>query len=166
MAGWQETYSVFLYSPFQFSLNCKLLNKLSITETKGTIQSVWSDLMTLVFPDWLTPPLLFFLYIFAIPPTGSRGDVFVVRTSEPVENLWKNGLFWSRYDFVTHSIDRKPRDWGLARSACTSCLGRPPGDGLRSTFGRRAVRKRGYGLRLLIFKSRSGSDKKRRNRLQ
>ena len=24
--------------------------------------------MTLVFPDWLTPPLLFFLYIFAIQP--------------------------------------------------------------------------------------------------
>ena len=46
--------------------------------------------------------------------TGSRGDVFVVRTSKPVENLWKNGLFWSRYSFVTHSIYRKPRDWGLA----------------------------------------------------
>ena len=41
--------------------------------------------------------------------TGSRGDVFVVRTSKPVENLGKNGLFWSRYSFVTHSIDRKPR---------------------------------------------------------
>ena len=40
---------------------------------------------------------------------------------------------------------------------------------LRATaeaFGRGAVRQRGYGLRLLIFKSRSGSDKKRRNRLQ
>ena len=49
--------------------------------------------------------------------TGSRGDVFVVRTSKPVENLWKNRLLWSRYGFVTHSIDRKPRDWGLARSA-------------------------------------------------
>ena len=49
--------------------------------------------------------------------TGSRGDVVVVRTSKPVQNLWKNGLFWSRYSFVTHSIDRKPRDWGFARSA-------------------------------------------------
>ena len=39
------------------------------------------------------------------------------RTSKPVENLWKNGLFWSRYSFVTHYIYRKPRDWGLARSA-------------------------------------------------
>ena len=40
----------------------------------------------------------------------------------------------------------------------------------RSPFGRRAVRHRGYGLRLLIQngeqQSRSGSDKKRRNRLQ
>ena len=49
--------------------------------------------------------------------TGSRGDVFVVRTSIPVENLEKNRLFWSRYSFLTHSIYRKPRDWGLARSA-------------------------------------------------
>ena len=53
----------------------------------------------------------------AMEVAGSRGDVFVVRTSKPVENLWKNGLFWSRYGFVTHSIDRKPRDWGLVRSA-------------------------------------------------
>ena len=34
----------------------------------------------------------------------------------------------------------------------TSCLGRPSGDGLWSPFRRRAVRQRGYGLRLLIFK--------------
>ena len=39
---------------------------------------------------------------------------------------------------------------------------RASGDGLRSPFERGAVRQRGYGLRLLIFKSRSGSDKKRR----
>ena len=60
--------------------------------------------------------------LLAITGTGSRGDVFVVRTSKPVENLWKNGLFWSRYSFVTHSIDRKPRDWGLARSALCSSV--------------------------------------------
>ena len=64
--------------------------------------------------------------------TGSRRDVFVVRTSKPVENLWKNGLFWSRYGFVTHSIDRKSRDWGLARSAShfvpRSPFGHPSGD--------------------------------------
>ena len=62
--------------------------------------------------------------------TGSRGDVFVVRTSKPVENLRKNGLFWSRYSFVTHSIDRKPRDWGLAR---WSPFGRRPSVTLRAT---------------------------------
>ena len=75
--------------------------------------------------------------------TGSRGDVFVVRTSKPVENLWKNGLVWSRYSFVvTHSIYRKPRDWGLARLALGA-----------SVALRRARRQRGYGLRLLIFKT-------------
>ena len=58
---------------------------------------------------------LCFRGLFVLSITGSRGDVFVVRTSKPVENLWKNGLFWSRYSFVTHSIYRKPRDWGLAR---------------------------------------------------
>ena len=76
--------------------------------------------------------------------TGSRGDVLVVRLSKPVENLWKNGLFRSRYSFVTHSIDRKPRDWGLGRSGTvrykSSCLGCPSGDGLWSPFRWRAVR--------------------------
>ena len=54
----------------------------------------------------------------------------------------KNGLFWSRYSFVIHSIDRKLRDWGLARWALF----------FTRHLGRRAVRQRGYGLRLLIFK--------------
>ena len=36
----------------------------------------------------------------------------------------------------------------------------------QSPFGRRAVHQQGYGLQLLIFKSRSESDKKRRNCLQ
>ena len=71
--------------------------------------------------------------------TGSRGDVFVVRTSRPVENLWKNGLFWSCYSFVTHSIDRKPRDWGLARSACSIVPFFTRHFVPRSPFGRRAV---------------------------
>ena len=68
------------------------------------------------------------------PITGSRGDVFVIWTSKPIENLWKNGLFWLRYSFVTHSIGRKPRDWGLARSARASgalwatAFGHPSGD--------------------------------------
>ena len=33
-----------------------------------------------------------------------------------------------------------------------SCLGHPSGDGLWSPFGQHAVRQRGYGLQLLIFK--------------
>ena len=93
----------------------------------------------------------FILIYFVQDSTGSRGDVFVVRTSKPVENLWKNGLFMIplqfRYTFYRPQTKRRhfvPR----------------------SPFGRDAVCERGYGLRLLIFKSRSGSDKKRRNRLQ
>ena len=54
--------------PHFISFNCKLLNTQFSHKEKETIQSVWSDLMTLLFPDWLTPPLLFFLYIFMIPP--------------------------------------------------------------------------------------------------
>ena len=54
--------------PHFISFNCKLLNTQFSHKEKETIQSVWSDLMTLLFPDWLTPPLLFFLYIFVIPP--------------------------------------------------------------------------------------------------
>ena len=38
-----------------------------------------------------------------VKSTGSRG----ARASKPVKNLWKNGLFWLRYSFVTHSIDHK-----------------------------------------------------------
>ena len=70
--------------------------------------------------------------------TGSRGDVFVVRKSKPVENLRKNGLFWSRYSFVTHSIDtdRKPRDWGVAGSAYSiKSFTRHFATGLRSPSG-------------------------------
>ena len=75
-----------------------------------------------------------------------------------------------RYTFYRPQTKRlRARNIGLQYKILllgTSCLGRPPGDGLRSPFGRRAMRQRGYGLRLLIFKSRSGSDKKRRNRLR
>ena len=54
--------------PHFISFNCKLLNKQFSQKQKETIQLVWSDLMTILFPDWLTPPLLFFLHIFVIPP--------------------------------------------------------------------------------------------------
>ena len=116
------------------------------------------------FPRWTIP----------LQTTGSRGDVFIVRTSKPVENLGKNGLFWSRYSFVTHSIDRKPRDWGLARSACSikhfvprSPFQRRPSVTLWATFCAPAR----IWLAVIDFQngeqqSRSGSDKKQRNRLQ
>ena len=61
--------------PHFISFNCKLLNTQFSHKEKETIQSVWSDLMTLLFPDWLTPPLLFFLYIFVIPPGWLGGSV-------------------------------------------------------------------------------------------
>ena len=94
--------------------------------------------------------------------TGSRGDVFVVRTSKPVVNLWKNRLFSSRYSFfVTHSIYRKPKDWGLARLA------------LRASVALRAKCRAPARIRLAVIyfqngeqQSWYGSDKKRWNRLQ
>ena len=99
--------------------------------------------------------------------TGSRGDMFVVRTSKPVENLWKNRLFWSRrsrYSFVTHSIwpqTKRPRACKIGLQ--NSCLGRPLVT-LRATC--RAPAR--IWLAVIDFQnreqqSRSGSDKKRRN---
>ena len=40
------------------------------------------------------------IYKWIVTYTGSRGDVFVVRTSKLVENLWKMGYF----DRVTVSL--------------------------------------------------------------
>ena len=83
--------------------------------------------------------------------TGSRGDVFVVRTSKPVENFWKNGLFWSRYSFVT--FYRPQTNRVRARKMGLQCkIHFRASVALRSSFGRCAVLQRGYGLRLLIFK--------------
>ena len=39
--------------------------------------------------------------------TGSREDVFVVRTSKPVVHLWKSWLFWSRYSLKSGEKDKK-----------------------------------------------------------
>ena len=69
--------------PHFILFNCKLLNKQFSQKQKETIQSVWSDLMTLVFPDWLTPPPLFVLYIFAIPP-GWFGRIRKTLHSKPL----------------------------------------------------------------------------------
>ena len=78
--------------------------------------------------------------------TGSRGDVFVVRTSKPVENLWKKWVILIalqfRYTFCWPQTKRlRARKIGLQSFFL---LGTP--------FGRRTVRQREYGLRLLIFK--------------
>ena len=69
------------------SFNCKLLNTQFSHKEKETIRSVWSDLMTLLFPDWLTPPL-FFLYIFAIPP-GWFGRISKTTTNLSSQHLKK-----------------------------------------------------------------------------
>ena len=49
--------------------------------------------------------------------TGSRGDVFVVRTSKPVENIWKNGFLIAsqfRYTFCIPQTKRlRARKIGL-----------------------------------------------------
>ena len=75
----------------------------------------------------------------AIYSTGSRGDLFVVRTSKPVENLRLS--VW----------EKKAREGkgkaGAFRSRSAYSVPRAS-----VAFGRRAVRQRGYGLRLLIFK--------------
>ena len=44
----------------------------------------------------------------------------------PSKTSEKMGYLWSLYSFVTHSIDRKLRDWGLARSAYSVKYGKCP----------------------------------------
>ena len=86
---------------------------------------------------------------FLIIITGSRGDVLVVRTSKPVANLWKMVILIAlqfRFTFYRPQTKRlRARKIGFFSRHFVS----------RSPFGRIAVRQRG-----------SGSDKKRRNRLQ
>ena len=73
------TYSVFLKINFIVpisSIQLQISILTSFTQTKGTIQSVWSDLMTSILPHWLTPPLLFFLCIYLrYHPDGLGGSV-------------------------------------------------------------------------------------------
>ena len=68
--------------------------------------------------------------------------MFGARTSKPVENL-------RYFDRVTVSLPQTKR-----LRACKIGLQSPFGH-VRSPFGRRAVRRRGYGLRSSIFISRS-----------
>ena len=76
--------------------------------------------------------------------TGSKGDVFVVRTSKPVETSEKMGYF----DLVTVSSLHILYTADQETEGSQDCHFVP-----RSPFWRRAVRQRGYDLRLLIFKT-------------
>ena len=82
--------------------------------------------------------------------TGSRGDVFVVRTSNRSKTSEKWVILITlqfRYTFYRLQTKRlRARKIGLQYTLLTRHL--VP----RLPFGRRAVRQRGYGLRLLIFK--------------
>ena len=107
---------------------------------------------------------LFFYFLRPDPPPATRYPSPATRHPPPATRHPRKSpgvkkwviliAFRSRYSFVTHSIDRKPRDWGLARSAYSPFFYSAPRVwvALRSPFGRRSVRQRGYGLRLLIFK--------------
>ena len=85
------------------------------------------------------------IYLVTLLHTGSRGNVFVVRTSKPVENLWKNGFFWSRYSFRyifyrSQTKRLRARKIGLQCPFFTrhfvprSSFGRQPSVTLRATF--------------------------------
>ena len=89
--------------------------------------------------------------------TGSSGDVFVVRTSKPVENLWKNGLFWSRHFRKLLEVARfSPRDVTMAKIVGTNKLpSSPPSPAGRSLWAVRAQRK-GNHCRYFIFFQKSG----------
>ena len=94
--------------------------------------------------------------------TGSRGDVFVVRTAKPGRRKplkkWVI-LIALQFRYTFYRLQTK-RLWAPKIGL------QYPLSFLPCPFWRRGVRQRGYGLRLLIFKSRSGLDKKRGNRLQ
>ena len=98
--------------------------------------------------------------------TGSRGDVFDVRISKPVEKFLKK---WAilialqfRYTFYIPQTKRlRARKIGLQYKIRKAC----------PFFTRHFVPWSPFGLAVIDFQngeqqSRSGSDKKRRNRLQ
>ena len=76
--------------------------------------------------------------------TGSRGDLFVVRTSKPVENLRLS--VWEK---KARKGKGKAGGGGGGASRSRSAYSVPRAS---VALGRRAVRQRAYGLRLLIFK--------------
>ena len=81
------------------------------------------------------------------PNTGSRGDVFVVKTSNPSKTSEKMGYF-DRVTVSLHILCTANQETEGSQDRLTVTRHFMP----RSPFGRRALRHRGYGLRLLIFK--------------
>ena len=74
--------------------------------------------------------------------TGSSGDVFVVRTWKPVENLWKNGLFWSRHFRKLLEVARfSLRDVTMAKIVRTNKLPSSPPPPGRGPLGLRSFAK-------------------------
>ena len=108
--------------------------------------------------------------------TGSRGDVFVVRTSKLVENLGKKWVILIALQFrctfyIPQTKRLRARKIGLhykIRKACPFFC-----SALRASVSLRATCCAPARLWLAVIdfqngeqQSRSGSDKKRRNRLQ
>ena len=103
-------FCVFLHNYLSFALFCSFFlrwNKLKLKPSIFPLEIIDGVKKNEKPDDLLTSRVTALRFTRALSPgpgkqektsvnTGSRGDVFVVRTSKPVENLWKNGLFWSR----------------------------------------------------------------------
>ena len=89
----------------QYPFTCTSVTRAHIEKTLLTVLNngkalhfIWSFLKSEPNECFVNYPLLLKIYLhcliteckFDALNTGSRGDVFVVRTSKPVENLWKN----------------------------------------------------------------------------
>ena len=112
-SGENITYSVFLKINFIVpisSIQLQISILTSFTQTKGTIKSVWSDLMTSDRPHWLRPPLLFFLCIYLrYHPDGLGGSVnhntvnlSILLTFHLKETMLKHRQYISFYIFSRH----------------------------------------------------------------
>ena len=119
----------------QYPFTCTSVTRAHIGKTLLTVLNngkalhfIWSFLKSEPNECFVNYPLLLKIYLhcliteckFDALNTGSRGDVFVVRTSKPFENLWRNGLFWSRYRFTFY----RPQTKRLRATA----FGHPSGD--------------------------------------
>ena len=100
--------SVDFYRNFQVNFSCSLVRLPRLNqERKKKVRSVYRLVKRQkkrLFRGALAGQYLFWAYNplsrcssqMGRSCTGSRGDMFVVSTSKPVEKLRKNGLFWSR----------------------------------------------------------------------